>query len=260
MKTVIKLSIILGVLAPGVSFGQIRNTRHDLSLTSVTGGPKADTETQICKFCHTPHKAQSTSFLWNHRQTRNANESWGTDLDANALTQTTKGTHLPSTLHSASKRCLGCHDGSVALGDTSNAGDGAPGIIAVGDPMSVGKRVGLGGIMGTNHPTSIPYAGQAGYNGITSGVPAGEVDDAVGNFFRVTNSNCDGLGGYCTTAPASDGRNGTHINLVPEAPGSSVVGVECTTCHEPHNKYNFTWFLRVKNSNASGLCRSCHNK
>jgi predicted CXXCH cytochrome family protein len=37
----------------------IRSNRHDLSPSSGTAGPKSATDTQLCIFCHTPHKAVS---------------------------------------------------------------------------------------------------------------------------------------------------------------------------------------------------------
>lgn len=275
MKTLAKtLSICAALLLPAAAFAQvivpgIRNSSHDLSATSGTMDVKG-TNTQICIYCHTPHKAQSTQFLWNHTPTTNTVWAWGNDLDGNALTKTSTGTPLPTTLRSGSKRCLGCHDGSVALGDVTNAADGAAGIIAglgaiagktdtTGKLIDVTHQVGVGGAMGGNHPVSIPYAGQTGYNGQASSVK--NMGGVIGGYYDATTANCVSTTGVCTTAPTGDGRNGSLINLVPQvAGGTTSLGVECVSCHEPHGKYGNAFFTRIDVGAASGLCRSCHNK
>ena len=275
MRGLTRVAAVLTLLAlPATALAQgIRNTDHDLSNSSTAMIKNANAaENQICKYCHTPHQAQSTQFLWNHTPTAQSSWTWGNDLDGNVLTTTTTGTVLPTTLRSGSKRCLGCHDGSVAIGDVSNAGDGAPGIIAgleniAGMTDATGKlidathMIGAGGNMGGNHPISIPYAGQTGYNGLNSAVPVAWMGGAIGGYFDATTAGCVSTTGVCTTAPATDGRDGTAINLIPNvAGGTTNVGVECASCHEPHNKYGFEFFTRVDINNASGLCRSCHNK
>ena len=35
--------------------------------------------------------------------------------------------------------------------------------------------------------------------------------------------------------------------------------MQCASCHDPHNKGNFTSMLRLSNAN-SALCLTCHNK
>ena len=258
---------LLAGAAPG-----IRNSAHDLSSTS-SATLKSASNNQVCIYCHTPHHAQSTGLLWNHTSTLATSWSWGTDLDGNALTKTTAGTTLPASLRSASKRCLGCHDGTVAIGDVSNAGNGFTGIIAglsniagetdaSGKLINAGYLVGSGGNMGGNHPISIPYAGQTAYNGIDSAVPASMVGPAVqGGYYDVVTAACTSATGVCTSAPLSDGRDGSAVNLIPATTGGTTnVGVECTSCHEPHNRTGFPAFTVADVSNASGLCRSCHNK
>lgn len=270
------LILIATLMLPAAAFAQagIRNSDHDLSNSSTAAlKNQSGAANQICIYCHTPHKAQSTELLWNHTATLQTTWTWGLDLDGAALTKTTTGTNLPSTLRSASKRCLGCHDGSVALGDVSNAGDGAAGVIAGlagitnftdgdGKLADLTHQVGVSGAMGGNHPVSIPYAGQSGYNGLNSSVPAAWIGaNVVGGYYDAVTAGCTSTTGVCTSAPASDGRNGSLINLIPNVVGASTnVGIECSSCHEPHGKYGNAYFTRVDVANASGLCRSCHNK
>ncbi len=262
MRQLVRVSVALVAVVPSVALAGtpgIRNTLHDLSMTSASV-VTSDTVNEVCIFCHTPHRAQSTQMLWNHAPTKYMNETWALDLDGQALINTTKGTPLPTALRSASKRCLGCHDGSTALGAVSNAGGGKAGTISVVPPMMPANIIGASGSMGGHHPVSVPYAGQNGYNGINSHVPASEVDNGIGNYWKVTQVGCDGASGFCTEAGGVDALNGARVNLISQSDHSEPVGVECPTCHEPHNKYDGALFLRVQYYNTSSLCRSCHNK
>jgi hypothetical protein len=121
----------------------------------------------------------------------------------------------------------------VAVGDMSNIGGGFAGVIgglasvgghtdADGKLINSAYLVGAAGNLGGNHPVSIPYAGETGYNSIDSSVPASEVGPSVlgGYYSVVTGASCLSPTGICTSAPASDGRNGAAVNLVPNAPGA----------------------------------------
>ncbi|MBI5477912.1 MAG: hypothetical protein HY906_03590, partial [Deltaproteobacteria bacterium] len=105
-----RLALLTAVLVPTVVFGQITASKHDFSLTT---GPAASwrstTNTQLCIFCHTPHSAIQQSLLWNH--TASAENPVFTAANTN------DGTALPTTIPatSPSRRCLSCHDGSVAI-------------------------------------------------------------------------------------------------------------------------------------------------
>jgi hypothetical protein len=279
----IRIKIIM-VVAALLAFGGpasaqvvgIRNSAHDLSNSSATATLKNQdaTHNQLCIYCHTPHKAQSTALLWNHAATVTTSWNWGNDLDGNAMTRSSAGTNLPTTLRSSSKRCLGCHDGTVAVGDMSNIGGGFAGVMgglanvasetdADGKLINSRYLVGASGNLGGNHPVSVPYAGETGYNSIDSAVAAAQVGPSVlGGYYNVVvGASCLSPTGVCTSAPASDGRNGAAVNLIPNVPGGTTnVGVECSSCHEPHNKFGYAAFARVDVANASGLCRSCHNK
>lgn len=246
---------------------QLRNTAHDLSFSSTNPtGVKAlaASDNEICKFCHAPHRALSSELGWNHVQTASVAFNYG------GQTTTTAGTTLATTLRAASKLCLGCHDGTVAIGQVNNRGGGAAGAIgmttvasrvdAAGKLIAPASLVGVLGNMSAQHPVGIPYAAQTGYNGIGSAVPSAKVDNAPGNYWTVTTAGCATPSGVCTSATGG-GTAGSRINLLPNTPGTLTnVGLECTTCHEPHNRYSLANFLRVEGTSSDALCRSCHNK
>ena len=94
------------VTALGAPGGGIAGSAHDFT-------NRADIAVGACTFCHTPHKAQSTTLLWNHTFSDNT-FSWSD------TTRTQSGTVLPTftkTWNGPTPKCLSCHDGSVAVGD-----------------------------------------------------------------------------------------------------------------------------------------------
>lgn len=239
-----RILLLAAILAPLAALAQnITASKHNLSMTG-TGTVKAATETQICIFCHTPHKAQATQLLWNRNATAATTVSWGT-------TTTTAGTALPTSLMPASLACMTCHDGTVAIGSVRNAGSGVAGVIVVnggqvGGLMSVGGTVGLVGTtnndLSGNHPVSIGYPGSGAYNGLAN--------TATG-YRAVLAAGCSSPSGICTNGPTY----GLMINLKGTA---AVAGVECGTCHDPHGTAN-TFLLRAPVA-ASNLCLACHIK
>ena len=126
--------------------GSIINTKHNLSVSG-PGELRAEAESRICVFCHTPHRSvRAHAYLWNRSD------------------QTTS--YIPyqsSTLYAtvgqptgASKMCLSCHDGTIALGSVISEPQEIPfrgGIRFI--PASRPTR--LGTDLSDDHPVSFVY-------------------------------------------------------------------------------------------------------
>lgn len=205
----------------------------------------------LCTFCHTPHKATSTLLLWNHTYSAN---TFAWDVAA-----TTAGTALPSFTGSSysgpSAKCLSCHDGSVAVGDVGwFSGASHIGTTASLNPSkitTVAYQVGKFGKMIGTHPVAVPYPLSGApnvYNGSTTGARLATNDfvpDPTGNNIRLY----------------ADVGGGTIIGKVI----AGQTGIECTSCHDPHNKAaNDVYFLRGKLTGSTVsdgyLCLQCHVK
>jgi len=267
MKTVLKSSlIVLAIMASGVAMASkggagIVGTRHDFATRSNFLGaqvtnPGVANQVGLCSFCHTPHSALSTKLLWNQKITTN-NFTW----DA---VDTSGGTnYVAPAITGPSIKCLSCHDGSVAAGDTAVFAGRAGGIGAAGDASGTGTIVtqlskrgiyGIGGDgkLGGNHPVSMPYPvnnAKSTYNGSTTG-------DVVTLTEYVANPHdpAHGVKLYTDT-------NGS----ISSGATTGLSGIECTSCHDPHNKQTTDdFFLRGKltgSTKASGyLCLQCHIK
>jgi predicted CXXCH cytochrome family protein len=98
-KSIAATVIMAAVLTGGVAWPDIRGSAHDFSSQSWAAG-------QICVVCHTPHNGQTALVpLWNRQATTATFTMYSSPtFDASA-----------GQPGGASKACLSCHDGTVAL-------------------------------------------------------------------------------------------------------------------------------------------------
>jgi hypothetical protein len=264
------------VAAPTLAWAQLQggiaNTPHDFTAGATNGdaatkfvpGTGGVAAIGVCTYCHTPHKAQSTALLWNHTLSA-SNFSWS---DAKS---TTAGTALPSNLNASYKgpsvKCLSCHDGTVAIGDVawflegSRRGANALNPTKTSDP-GIGNEseflIANGTDLKGNHPIGIPYpTGGGTYNGITTGAGI-NLGEWVANPVNV-NSALSNIRLF------TQDTNGDIQAIAPGATAVANAGIECSSCHDPHNKQaTDDLFLRGKvagNATSDGyLCLQCHQK
>jgi predicted CXXCH cytochrome family protein len=115
-RPILSVAVMLLLIAPGGTAAQVLVSsplnKHNLSVTG-PGPVKAVVLTEICVFCHTPHNAAPAVPLWNQAL------SSATTYQPYTSTTLKAAVGLPT---GSSKLCLGCHDGTVALGNTVNNG------------------------------------------------------------------------------------------------------------------------------------------
>lgn len=247
-------------------------SKHNLS-ASGPGTIKATTETQVCIFCHTPHNSSTQAPLWNR-------------YDSGALytpydSPTTHATIGQPT--GASKLCLSCHDGTMALGmvrsqPTPISFAGALSTLPTGDAN-------LGTDLSDDHPISFSYdASLASANGelrdpatLPPDVPLDANgllqcttchdphDDQFGNFL-VMNNSASALCVTChdkafwadaihRTSPAT--WNGSGVDPWPHTDETSVAANACENCHQPHSAGTGHALLNFADEESN--CFSCHN-
>lgn len=284
----IKAILALGamVFTPAVVLAQtpgagLLGTNHDFASATGNQIPNTAGGVGLCTYCHTPHKALSTRLLWNHTLSANT-FSWD-------VASTTAGTTFPTvvgnTYKGPSAKCLSCHDGSVAVGDVawykeqawptpSNlvnyATTASPTLPSSGAVMATFKMgdldgtggstnqflIGPGGNMAGNHPVMMPYPfNQTGstYNTSTSGarlvLTEWQADPTLNQ----------------TSAHIRLFTDNTGTGDIVAGPTATKTGIECSSCHDPHNKAAVDgWFLRGKvqgSTQADGyICLQCHIK
>jgi predicted CXXCH cytochrome family protein len=248
-------------------------TKHNLSMSG-PGTIKSATEDQICFFCHTPHRARrDVPPLWNR------NDSMATYIP-----------YQSSTLYAsvgqptgASKLCLSCHDGTVALGALLSS----PVEIAfIGGirflPEGPSK---LGTDLSDDHPVSFVYnSGLALSNGELND-PAAlpeeiQLDDnsqlqctschdphsdLYGKFLVMPNNQsmlcnaCHKEDGWIITSHATSSAiwNGIGMNPWPHTTYTTVSENGCENCHKPHTAGRHERLLNYAFEEDN--CLSCHN-
>jgi hypothetical protein len=204
------ISIFLSICTLTASFAiaayasGVRGTKHDLSVSG-PGPTTATKETQICIFCHTPHNASPAYPLWNHElsEVKNYIPYWTETL------QSYKAPGDAPPIDGFSKFCLGCHDGTVALGAIMSRDDD---IETVPDVLSLGMDGFVGTDLSGTHPVSIIFNEKL------------RVDRSLATNFMPLKS-----------PPRSFGdRTSTGDPDVLIYPTQDAFGVQCTSCHDPH--------------------------
>jgi hypothetical protein len=258
--------VIATVLAaPPNRVSDVRNTRHNLSATTLPALPGGATRTvfaaserQICVFCHTPHAAETTpmpSPLWNRKLSTATYALYSsTSIDAVDLGQP-GGT---------SKLCLSCHDGTLAVGAVNvlngSATDNNP-LTAEIDLTGVGG----GGVMPAGAGTTTGFTRNLGVD-LSN-------DHPISLTFDATLANADGeLRSPATNSHIANRARGTAPPLVPLENNQ----VQCNSCHDPHlrsiDAQENIKFLRLNrtqklepaggafDANNDIICLACHDK
>jgi len=188
----------------------IFNTKHNLSVTG-KGPIKSLTETRVCVFCHSSHNASKEGPLWGHETTET--RSFKT-YDRSTLTS------KPEQPNGATKLCLSCHDGTIAVGAIRGLSQSVPmSNVDGGGEIPGGRKSNLGTDLTGTHPVSIQFSQATAVNDKHLRWPPYDPADKVG--------------------VDSDGY------------------VQCTSCHDPHSsksdKYPF-W----KKETFEDVCTVCH--
>jgi predicted CXXCH cytochrome family protein len=233
-------------------------SKHNLAISIPGSTNDAYGQNQVCLPCHTPHGMPDTSVskLWNHQmQPTSAYTLYGTS-----------SSYLTS-IDEVSRKCLGCHDGTIAV-DSFGGHTGTHGT------MPAGYIVGAGGNLTHDHPIDVQYNGASNYT--VTGTTTGGVTTYAATWLSSSRNNDPnsftntgytsqlwGVKSYTVTAlsavafykptgaltTASDGAGHTAT--------TASLYVYCRSCHDPHN--NLYSFMRVPND-GSQLCLTCHNK
>jgi predicted CXXCH cytochrome family protein len=242
-------SVAFAAITAGPGDG-IKGSAHDLSFATgqgtAWGVAGLDSLDRICIFCHAPHHAYKLGDpggldyypLWNHAVTTTVEFTGYSNTDMGAPIVPTDVQHqlnagidgqITTDPGGASKLCLSCHDGSVAIAQYGFAPSSSIGS-STGPRATSASRIYIGGAgdLTNHHPIGFDYAAV-----ITAG------DDEINPI----------------TSPLIGSTRGLTI-------GSVLYGgkVECGSCHDVHNTKNDGAKLLWVEDTGSALCFSCHAK
>ena len=259
-------------VATALRADSVLNSKHDLSVTG-PGPIKAATESEVCLFCHTPHRGTGDAPLWNH-----------------AMSAATYTPYFSSTIKAtvgqptgSSKLCLSCHDGTVALGMIQNPNTTIAMQSGVTTMPAGPSR--LGTDLSDDHPVSLTYdSALASANGelkdpstLTEKVRLDENnqlqctschnphDDQYGKFLVKPNvagelcNTCHDKSYWSTSSHATSTKtwNGAPPDPWPHTENTTVAANACESCHAPHNAGTKPRLLNFALEEDN--CFSCHN-
>lgn len=281
MRRSLPLVLLFAVLCGGVSAQRgnksaILNSKHDFRASSSTT-IRSVSESDVCIFCHTPHEANPGSYLWNQKPS--------TAQFQNYSSSTLQAKIAPVQPEDVSKLCLSCHDGTIALGDTSNNGL-IRFVQGSGYTLPPGSSSNLAGAKGFTDDHPFAFSPTAGAE-IRNPAPSDPVqldrtgrlqcttchephqqniDPTVGKFLAKNNQSsalcltCHVKAGWMSSShrqpadPTDDLRytsqQGAHTGYV----GVSRNG--CESCHRPHSPQEAQRLVKLPEENT---CYQCHN-
>ncbi|MBI4584159.1 MAG: hypothetical protein HY717_09060 [Planctomycetes bacterium] len=268
------LLVLCAALAPAgllAQFVSILDTKHNLSVTG-PGPVKALLEEEVCIFCHTPHFAAGVP-LWNRADSR----AQYLPYESSTLRAS------PGQPTGASKLCLSCHDGTIALGAVGSRSQEIPFVGGVRF-MPPGSGY-LGTDLRDDHPISFLYDSNlaASHPGIRdpASIQKPAALDANGELqctschephsnqygaFLVGPNAFSAVCTACHLPPgwpmASHGTsqsvwNGNPPDPWPNTEWTTVAENACLSCHRPHSANGMLRLLghAVEEDN----CFPCHN-
>ena len=209
MKTpnILKLiaaTLFLVATTASAQSGTIVGSAHDFVLEDWALG-------EICLVCHAAHNNVNTAgeMLWNHTL------SVATYVVYSSPTFNQTAANPPS---GASKLCLSCHDGTVALDSFGGAGTPQSG--------PIGGDANFGTDLGNDHPISFPYVVGAGeeLHATTTSVTFGDGSTGtIADMLFGTDVECSSCHDVHTT---KSGANNTLLLVDNDA------SALCLTCHD----------------------------
>lgn len=249
------LILISTLILTFIAYAGIVGTKHDLTPSTPRGWTTFSPAQQIyvsgvgkttekCVFCHTPHSVSDSYPLWNHQ----LSTAWYTNLPSPSQPEWADLLTTVQQPDRGAKLCLGCHDGTVAIGGAgvrNRPGRGTGPTITMTGVTAEGymPTTAYGWVtVSQKHPFSIAVNSQL----ITDKYNQTYCYDGEGTFFRLC------------APPAGD-----PVKLRPTDntySGSGGSGVQCRTCHDPHDDTRGDFLVKGNPDPGDNtpLCNTCH--
>jgi predicted CXXCH cytochrome family protein len=250
-RKIVRMTALVGAAA--ICAGQSQSviyTPHNLS-ASGPGTVRASGEDEVCVFCHAPHNSSNVQPLWNRSNSTSAYTVYRSDSLKSEPGQPT----------GASKLCLSCHDGTIALGSVTSRNQ----VIHMSGGITTlpAGRTNLGTDLSDDHPISFRYDAS-----LVSKNPKLAAPGSLPAALRLDHNQEL----QCTTC--HDAHNNTHGSFLTMsnenaamcrschtmASGGHAGGTshsDCASCHQPHTAPSGPHLLTGQR--VSLTCLSCHD-
>jgi len=270
-----RLALVLSASLCATALGQqgVAGSKHDLSVTG-PGPVRAASETRVCIFCHVGHGGEALG--QNRPSSEAAYQPYGS---------TTLRSNVRSTPSGATRVCLSCHDGTIALGKTLASGT-IPLVGAAPDGRMPLGASNLGTDLRRTHPVSFaavpsdtahPPKADTGVKLDRKGElqctachdPHREDADPVVRKFLVASNRYSAVCTSChelpswATNPSAHQSSPAPYDVARGAPTAygTVAENGCAACHGSHGADEGGRLLRARRPEEGGdaLCLSCHD-
>jgi predicted CXXCH cytochrome family protein len=279
------LSAGLLLLALSLHADSVVNSVHNLTVSG-PGTIKASSESDVCIFCHTVHRSNGETPLWNHNMSGETNYIVYHSPTLKAVVGQPNG---------SSRLCLSCHDGTVALGSVNSRTTGISmqnGVTKMpGNPSTNPNN--LGTDLSGDHPISFTYDATLVTQDSTLNNPStltGSVkldhngqmqcdschdphNNQFGNFLVMDNTGsalcivCHNIPPFSSSPHALSVKvlpATVAAKLVPPAPqiksaknNNTVAALACENCHATHRAGSKQFLMKFEAPEQN--CLICHN-
>ncbi|MBL9120848.1 MAG: hypothetical protein JNL80_13135 [Phycisphaerae bacterium] len=220
---------------------------HNLS-ASGPGQIRATSEQEICIFCHTPHNATAIKPLWNRELPTSSYTVYSSrSLDAQ-----------PGQPTGASKLCLSCHDGTIALGNVVSRDQVIS--MAAGVTVLPPGASNLGTDLSDDHPISFVYDSALWQKDLKlvhpSGLPSALKLDPNQELQCTTchDAHNNVYGDFLTMSNLTSGLCTSCHNISSTTITSHT---SCASCHKTHTSPSGPYLLG--HERISTTCTGCHD-
>lgn len=211
MKRLLTAAIAAAIAAAVTAqAGSILQTKHNLSVSG-PGVVRAESETRVCVFCHTSHRASPAGPLWNRPESNESAYKVYSRATLNAR---------PGQPTGATKLCLSCHDGTVAVGN----------VLSLSTPIK---------LRGTDRGGRLRAASAANLGHDLSG--SHPVSFRYDQELALLNPKLNW--------PIQDPEGRVKVDASSQ--------VQCTSCHDPHSSQS-TKYPFWQKTTFQEVCESCH--
>jgi hypothetical protein len=191
--------------------GSVFSSKHNLSISG-PGDIKSNSETRVCIFCHSSHTTSSEGPLWNHKTTAPGSFKTYERTTMNSRAEQPNG---------ATKLCLSCHDGTIAVGAIKGLSQPVSmANVSADGSLPSSRRSHLGSDLTGSHPVSVKFKQ--------------------------------------STAVADDHLRWPPLDPAGDVKLDGNGYVQCTACHDPHNDSKSERYPFWNKTSFDEVCAVCH--
>jgi predicted CXXCH cytochrome family protein len=232
---------------------------------------------QVCLPCHTPHQMPAQNV------TDNLGKLWNHTLNpASSYTLNGTSSSYLSSIDEVSRKCLGCHDGTIAVDSFGSSPAASTTGTLASDNLGAGTAgfvIGPGGDLRHDHPIDVLYNGASRYLGVSTQGSSGTFTYTTAwNNTSTNDPSTFTINGFVSSKWAGTGTDTHHLSTNYTVPALSAInfyrpsgstqsvtvrdanpGTGTGSTATPVNNGDGTYTHTISVQSQYVYCRSCHD-